>query len=171
MCKPIPWSRLPARALVAGGDRSAPTEAAAETGAERCPPGTCAPIGGGETWLPLWGSWHDVIVTERALFKRGCQRGRRKSPPLELNYSTFSPSRTDKLTTIAWLIYGRGQGVGTIILAHAAGETGMRMAKPPQPGQRCCRGTKFSRVVDRPSLFDIIKLIAESFSVLFWQEQ
>ena len=38
-------SRLPARVLVPGGHRLGPTGAGAETGAERCPPGTCAPIG------------------------------------------------------------------------------------------------------------------------------
>ena len=56
--------------------------------------------------------------------------------------------------------------MGTIILAHAAGETGMRMAKVPRPGQRYRRGTKFSRVVDTLPLFDIIKLTAENYSVL-----
>ena len=66
---------------------------------------------------------------------------------------------------------GRDQGVGPSKPAHAAGETGMRMAKVPRPGPRYRRGTKFLRLVDRPSLFDIIKLTAESFSVLFWQEQ
>ena len=61
--------------------------------------------------------------------------------------------------------------MGFTNLAHLAGKTGMRMAKAPRPGPDRRHGTKFLRLVDRPSLFDIIKLIAESFSVLFWQEQ
>ena len=30
-----------------------------------------SPKGGGETWLSLWESWHDEVVTERAPFKKG----------------------------------------------------------------------------------------------------
>ena len=50
--KPLPPppaapSRLPARVLRPSGARPGPTGAGAETGAERCPLGTCAPIGGG----------------------------------------------------------------------------------------------------------------------------
>ncbi len=37
---------------------------AGSVGAERCPLGTCAPIGGGKSRLPPWGSCHDFIVTE-----------------------------------------------------------------------------------------------------------
>ena len=39
---PTPWSRLPARVLLPSGERLAPTKAAAETGAKRCPPDTSA---------------------------------------------------------------------------------------------------------------------------------
>ena len=42
-----PPSRLPARVLRPSGARPGPTGAEAETGAERCPLGTCAPNGGG----------------------------------------------------------------------------------------------------------------------------
>ncbi len=40
---PVPWSRLPARALVASGDRSAPTEAGAETGSQQSATGARSP--------------------------------------------------------------------------------------------------------------------------------
>ena len=60
-----------------------------------------SPKGGGETWLSLWESWHDVVVTERAAFQGGSQRGRRESPPLELNYISFSPSHAGELSSYA----------------------------------------------------------------------
>ncbi len=55
--KPTPWSRLPARALVASGDRSAPTEVATSTGSRqsatgaRSPPPAPIPR---RCFLPLW---------------------------------------------------------------------------------------------------------------------
>ena len=52
----------------------------------------------------------------------GVIKGGALGPPLELNYITFSPSRTVKVRTISYLPYGRGQGVGTAKLAHPAGE-------------------------------------------------
>ena len=65
---------------------------AGSVGAERCPPGTCAPIGGGETWLSLWESWHDVVVTERAAFQGGSQRGRQRR--LACRLGRWSPVAT-----------------------------------------------------------------------------
>ena len=41
-----------------------------------------SPKGGGETWLSLWESCHDVVVTERAAL-RGVTKGERMLPPLE----------------------------------------------------------------------------------------
>ena len=39
-----------------------------------------SPKGGGETWLSLWESCHDVVVTERAALKGGSQRGAARPP-------------------------------------------------------------------------------------------
>ena len=85
-----------------------PVSPPGSVGAERSPLATSARAGrrdgGGHTRLPLWGSWHDEVVTERAPFQGGSQRGRRQSPPLELNYITFSPSRTSRgtYTSLVW---------------------------------------------------------------------
>ncbi len=136
-------SRLPARALVAGGERSAPTEAGAETGRRTVPTGHLRPQGGRrDLALPLGPlrirgtlsvyrpnrqvrSCHDEVVPEKAAFQGGSQRGRcvpvarvqrptepagetALPPPLELNYITISPSRTEKDEIIAHDPYGRG---------------------------------------------------------------
>ena len=84
---PAAPSRLPARVLRPSGARPGPTVAEAETGAERCPLGTCAPVGGGKSRLPLWGPlraggtlpsgrpsrqarrWHDFVVPEGVSIK------------------------------------------------------------------------------------------------------
>ena len=47
--------------------------------------------------------WHDEVVTERAVLSRGFTKGEALPPPLELNYITFSPSRTVKVRTIAFV--------------------------------------------------------------------
>ena len=63
-------SRLPARVLRPSGARPGPTVAEAETGAERCPLGTCAPVGGGKSRLPPLGAatcrWHVAPAADRA---------------------------------------------------------------------------------------------------------
>ena len=53
----------------------------------------------GQTWLSLWESWHDEVVTERAPLKGGSQRGR--EPPLELDYIKPSPSHAGRLSSFA----------------------------------------------------------------------
>ena len=53
-------------------------------------------------------------ATERAPFKKGgCQRGAAR-PPLELNYITFSPSRTVKVQVIAIAPLREGAGGGAV---------------------------------------------------------
>ena len=100
------------------------------------PTGHLRPIGGGETWLSLWESWHDEVVTERAVFQGGYQRGERQLPPLELNYITFSPSRTEKDEIIAFVPLREGARGGRQKTSpwHA---TGAYSVFPFSRGDRC----------------------------------
>ena len=112
--KPTPWSRLPARALVASGDRSAPTEAGAETGRWTRATGTQRP--------PLITPTIQSFLPQRKLSTVGVQGG--ESPlenPIKIKKENPPPAPAREQLS-PWFGRGRGQGVGTAKLPHASGE-------------------------------------------------
>ena len=88
--------------------------------------------------------WHDAVVTERAPFKGGSQRGRRESPPLELDYIKPSPSRTIRAWIIALVPLREGAGGGLPITsppgrgegAGGAGAGGAQRRPSPEGRRR-----------------------------------
>ena len=107
--------------------------------------------GGGDTWLPLWGSWQRVALTERAPLKRGFTKGALR-PPLELDYIKPSPSRTDKPTITARYIYGRGQGEGCTHPDRAGKrDQGVNTAKPRESRLKSRRAKPRGIFLARPA--------------------
>ena len=104
--KPTPWSRLPARALVASGDRSAPTEAGAETGRWTRATGTQRP--------PLI-TPHDTKFSpsEEAIYRGGPRGQRPLENPIKSKKENPPPAPAREQLS-PWFGRGRGQGVGRL---------------------------------------------------------
>ena len=100
--KPTPWSRLPARALVASGDRSAPTEPGAETGRWTRATGTQPP--------PLIPP-HDTKFSpsEEAIYRGGPRGQRPLENPIKSKKENPPPAQAREQLS-PW--FGRGRGVG-----------------------------------------------------------
>ena len=99
---PTPWSRLPARALVASGDRSAPTEPGAETGRWTRATGTQPP--------PLIPP-HDTKFSpsEEAIYRGGPRGQRPLENPIKSKKENPPPAQAREQLS-PW--FGRGRGVG-----------------------------------------------------------